>query len=325
MSNNPSAVIFGCSGLKLTEEERDFFNSINPVGFIIFSRNIDNPKQVKSLCEELRCCTDREDTPILIDQEGGRVARLQPPYWPVFPPAKVFGDLYKNDQNRASEDCFKNFFEIGNELRKIGVNVDCAPVLDLPVPEANAKIVGDRPFSTDKNVISILGKIASEALLKSGVLPIMKHIPGHGRAKTDSHFELPIVDVDENVLLETDFEPFKNLSKFVPWAMTAHILYPSIDPIYPASLSKKIIKGYIREKIGFEGFLICDDLSMKALKGDFSLLTQSVLDAGCDAVLHCNGDMKEMLQIAKSIRPLSIESMKRYIRGQNMLKLAVKE
>lgn len=323
MSSNPSAVIFGCSGVTLTTEERDFFKSINPVGFIIFSRNIDNPEQVRSLCKELRDCTDREDAPVLIDQEGGRVARLQPPHWPVFPPAKTFGDMYKVDEKKAVEECFKNFSKIGEELEKIGVNVDCAPVLDVPVPNANEKVVGDRPFSTDPEVISKLGKIASDALLKSGVLPIMKHIPGHGRAKTDSHFELPIVDEDENILLNSDFKTFSDLAKFVPWAMTAHILYPSIDEKYPASLSSIIINEYIRGIIGFDGFLICDDLSMKALKGDFSYLTKKALDAGCDAVLHCNGDMKEMLEISRSIRPLSMKSMNRYIRGQNMLKLAI--
>lgn len=319
MQNNISAAIFGCAGKELTEEEKVFFKKLNPVGFIIFSRNIDNPDQVRKLCASLRACTDRDDTPILIDQEGGRVARLQPPHWPVFPPAKKFGDEYCENCGCARQDCFDNFKKIGEELAKIGVNVDCAPILDVPVVGANEKIIGDRPFSKDVDVIIDLGKKACEALLEAGVLPIVKHIPGHGRAKTDSHFELPIVDTKYEELKNTDFKTFKGLAD-APWAMTAHVLYTDIDASLPGSLSKKVINDIIRKEIGFDGFLICDDLSMKALNGDFENLTRDVLAAGCDAVLHCNGDMEEMKRIASALPKLSPKAYERYIRAQNLLK-----
>lgn len=318
-NNRPAAVIFGCKGLSLSQEERHFFKTVNPTGFIIFARNIDNPEQVRALCADLRSCTDRPDAPILIDEEGGRVARLQPPHWPVFPPAKTFGDLYEKNARKARRACRDNFAKIAAELRKIGVNVDCAPVLDVPVAGANEKVVGDRPFSFKTSVIADLGAVACRALSNGGVLPIIKHIPGHGRATTDSHFELPVVTESRDLLHKTDFKAFRALAKLSPWAMTAHLLYTAVDAEKPASLSRKVIDEVIRGDIGFDGFLICDDLSMKALKGDFADLTAQALDAGCDAVLHCNGDMAEMAKIASAARPLTDKAMERYRRGQAIL------
>lgn len=321
MSTNkhPSAVIFGCAGKSLSKEEKKFFTTVNPVGFILFARNIETPDQVKALIADLRACTDRPDAPVLVDQEGGRVARLKPPYWSVFPAQKAFGDWDGLDKDVARELCRKNFSAIGRELAESGFNVDCSPVLDVPVDGANPQVVGDRPFSFDPDVVAELGAVACESLMQEGVLPVIKHIPGHGRAKTDSHFDLPVVDTDFETLKETDFKPFKALAKLSPWAMTAHLLYTAIDAKKPASLSEKVIETVIRGEIGFDGFLICDDLSMKALSGGFVDLTKQAIAAGCDAVLHCNGDMKEMKKIASAVKPLTEKAWERYCRGQKIL------
>lgn len=321
MSTNkhPSAVIFGCAGKSLSKEEKKFFTAVNPVGFILFARNIETPDQVKALITDLRACTDRPDAPVLVDQEGGRVARLKPPYWSVFPAQKAFGDWDGLDKDVARELCRKNFSAIGRELAESGFNVDCSPVLDVPVDGANPQVVGDRPFSFDPDVVAELGAVACESLMQEGVLPVIKHIPGHGRAKTDSHFDLPVVDTDFETLKETDFKPFKALAELSPWAMTAHLLYTAIDAKKPASLSEKVIETVIRGEIGFDGFLICDDLSMKALSGGFADLTKQAIAAGCDAVLHCNGDMKEMKKIASAVKPLTEKAWERYCRGQKIL------
>lgn len=321
MSTNkhPSAVIFGCAGKSLSKEEKKFFTAVNPVGFILFARNIETPDQVKALIADLRACTDRPDAPVLVDQEGGRVARLKPPYWSVFPAQKAFGDWDGLDKDVARELCRKNFSAIGRELAESGFNVDCSPVLDVPVDGANPQVVGDRPFSFDPDVVAELGAVACESLMQEGVLPVIKHIPGHGRAKTDSHFDLPVVDMDFETLKETDFKPFKALAELSPWAMTAHLLYTAIDAKKPASLSEKVIETVIRGEIGFDGFLICDDLSMKALSGGFADLTKQAIAAGCDAVLHCNGDMKEMKKIASAVKPLTEKAWERYCRGQKIL------
>lgn len=321
MSTNkhPSAVIFGCAGKSLSKEEKKFFTAVNPVGFILFTRNIETPDQVKALIADLRACTDRPDAPVLVDQEGGRVARLKPPYWSVFPAQKAFGDWDGLDKDVARELCRKNFSAIGRELAESGFNVDCSPVLDVPVDGANPQVVGDRPFSFAPDVVAELGAVACESLMQEGVLPVIKHIPGHGRAKTDSHFDLPVVDTDFETLKETDFKPFKALAKLSPWAMTAHLLYTAIDAKKPASLSEKVIETVIRGEIGFDGFLICDDLSMKALSGGFADLTKQAIAAGCDAVLHCNGDMKEMKKIASAVKPLTEKAWERYCRGQKIL------
>lgn len=321
MSTNkhPSAVIFGCAGTTLSKEEKKFFTAVNPVGFILFARNIESPDQVKALIADLRACTDRADAPVLVDQEGGRVARLKPPYWSVFPAQKAFGDWDKLDKDVARQLCFKNFSAIGRELAELGFNVDCSPVLDVPVDGANPQVVGDRPFSFSPDVVAELGAVACAGLKREGVLPVIKHIPGHGRAKTDSHFDLPVVDTDLETLKETDFKSFKALAELSPWAMTAHLLYTAVDAKKPASLSEKVITEVIRGEIGFDGFLICDDLSMKALRGSFSDLTKQAIAAGCDAVLHCNGDMKEMKKIASAVKPLTEKAWERYCRGQKIL------
>ena len=323
MSNEyPSAVIFGCSGLALTDEEKAFFERVNPLGFILFARNIATPEQVKTLTQSLRETVGREDAPILIDQEGGRVARLKTPYWRKYPPMRVFGDMYADNPADASDAARDNARLIGRDLRAIGVNVDCAPVLDVPVAGSNEKILGDRTFSRDPETVAALGAAVCGGLMAEGVLPVVKHMPGHGRAAADSHFELPVVNDDFETLKKTDFLPFARLAD-APWGMTAHVLYTALDEHNPASLSEKVVQDVIRGEIGFKGFLISDDLSMKALSGALSDLTAETLAAGCDAVLHCNGDMDEMDLIASAAEPLSARAMERYVRGRKLCASAV--
>jgi beta-N-acetylhexosaminidase len=305
----PSAVIFGCAGLTLSEEEKTFFAEINPLGFILFQRNCDTPDQVRALVSSLRDCTGREDAPVLIDQEGGRVARLKPPHWRAAPPAVKFCELAKNDPERGAKAAFLNAALIAAELIELGITVDCAPVLDLPQPGADP-IIGDRVAGDTPELSALLGGAACKGFLSGGVLPVIKHIPGHGRAMVDSHKELPIVETSAEELEILDFEPFRALADS-PWAMTAHVVFTAYDDQNPATSSKTVIEQIIRGSIGFNGVLISDDLSMQALKGSFEERARSVLKAGCDLALHCNGDMDEMRAVAQGIAPLRAESMAR--------------
>lgn len=322
LNEYPSAVIFGCSGLALTDEEKEFFSRVNPLGFILFSRNIATPEQLRTLVQSLRETVEREDAPVLIDQEGGRVSRLKPSYWSKYPPARTFGDAYKTNAKNGIQAAYETARLIGHDLRELGINVDCAPVLDVPVEGSIDTILGDRTFSLDPQLNGPLGKIVCDGLLAEGVLPVVKHMPGHGRAVVDSHFELPEVSADLETLKQTDFVPFKYLAD-APWGMTAHVMYTAIDAHKPASLSNKVIQDIIRDEIGFKGFLICDDLSMKALSGALSDLAAEALSVGCDAVLHCNGNMDEMELIASAVEPLSVRSMERFVRGQKIAEEAL--
>jgi beta-N-acetylhexosaminidase len=315
-----SAVIFGLSGKEITAEERVFFSKVNPLGFILFARNIDNPEQVKKLVSDLKAIVGWE-CPILIDQEGGRVARLKPPHWRNSPAMRGFAKIAAEDNiEKAEEGVYLNYRLIGQELYELGINVDCAPVCDILFDGAH-DIVGDRSFGGDVDIVSRLARKTAEGLLDSSVLPIIKHIPGHGRAKSDSHKELPVVDSPLDELLESDFKVFKNL-KDMPWAMTAHILYTAIDDKKPATLSKKVI-SIIRENIGFNGVLISDDLSMEALQGSFADRTKGAIAAGCDVVLHCNGKMEEMSEIAENIFEIDNEAEARVGRSMKLLKRPV--
>lgn len=287
------AVVVGLQGLELNSEERSFFTKQKPLGFILFKRNIDNPNQVKHLVRQLKECVEW-DCPILIDQEGGRVARLRPPHWRSSPPVKQFADIAKKDMTAAKEATYLNARLIGEELFSLGINVDCAPVCDLVFDGAH-DIIGDRSFGYDPDKAALLARQMALGLADSGVLPIIKHIPGHGRARVDSHENLPIVDCTLQELRKTDFVVFEKLAN-IPWAMTAHITYTAIDEENPATLSSKVIR-IIRDDIGFGGILISDDLSMKALGGSFKDRADNSLKAGCDLVLHCNGKMEEMIEV----------------------------
>lgn len=302
-NRRPRAAIVGCSGLVLTDAERHLFEREQPVGFILFSRNVDSPAQVRALVEEFRAVVGRADAPVLIDQEGGRVRRLRPPHWYDSPPAAVFGALSVQAPALAVEAARLNARLIAADLADLGIDVDCAPVLDVPAPGSH-DIVGDRAYSADPNGVIALGRATHEGLLDGGVLPIIKHIPGHGRAFADSHLELPVVTASLAELRAFDFRPFQALAD-APWAMTAHIVYQALDPDRPATCSRIVIESVIRGEIGFDGVLVSDDVSMKALTGPFGERTRAALDAGCDLVLHCNGDMDEMCAVLAAAPPLT--------------------
>lgn len=309
-----SAVIFGCAGTELTAEEIGFFRDVDPLGFILFARNVADPDQMRRLTGDLRAAIGREDAPILIDQEGGRVARLKPPYWRAMPPAARFGELAVRDRARAATAVRINHELLAGELRAIGINVDCAPVLDLRRPETHAAI-GDRAFAADPHLVADLGRAAAEGLLAGGVIPVIKHMPGHGRATMDSHLDLPRIAADFDELVETDFVPFRKLND-LPWGITAHLVYQAIDPAHPATLSSRVIAEVIRGEIGFTGLLISDDMSMKALTGRLDQLAQQLIAAGCDVALHCNGKLDEMRLVAQGCGPLSSAAVFRYERGR---------
>ena len=290
------AFIAGCSGHDLTQDEVAFFREQQPWGFILFARNIDNPEQVRTLTNALREAVGRPDAPILIDQEGGRVQRLRPPHWRAYPPGRLVGDIYRRNPEEGLRAAWLQSRLIAFELNALGIDVDCLPVLDVPV-EGSHDVIGDRAYSFHPYEVSLLGRAACEGLMAGGVLPVIKHIPGHGRAFADSHKELPVVDTHPAILGCTDFYPFMQLAD-MPLAMTAHVVYSGFDAHNPATLSKKMVGDIIRGWLGFDGLLMSDDLSMQALSGDFSGRTQSAFAAGCDVVLHCNGSMAEMEAIA---------------------------
>ncbi len=316
MLQKSKPVIFGLLGHEISSDERKFFSEVSPLGFILFARNIDNPMQVKKLVNDLKKCVGWE-CPVLIDQEGGRVARLKPPHWRKSPPIGLLSKVAESDMAKAEELIYLNARLIGRELYDLGINVDCAPVCDLLIEGAH-DIVGDRSFGDDVKTVSILARKMSEGLIDSGVLPIIKHIPGHGRAKADSHKELPIVKLGRQELAETDFKVFKNLSD-MPWAMTAHILYTAIDEKLPATLSTKVI-GVIRNDMNFDGVLISDDLSMEALQGSYAERARGSLAAGCDVVLHCNGKMDEMTGVAEGLSDFTSASRTRVEKSLKLLK-----
>jgi beta-N-acetylhexosaminidase len=304
-----SRAIYGCSGTSLSGTEKDFFRQTAPWGFILFARNINDPAQVTNLVEELRATVGDAQAPVLIDQEGGRVARLKPPTWRARLPAARFGALHDTAPDAAREATYLNVRLIAHDLAELGINVDCLPVLDVPVPGAH-DIIGDRAFAHDPTTIIELGRAQIAGLLDGGVLPVMKHIPGHGRAGADSHLALPRVSATLEELSAADFVTFRSLSH-CPIAMTAHVVYESIDPQRPCTTSPKVIRDVIRGEIGFEGLLMSDDLSMKALDGPLSVRAKAALFAGCDLALHCNGDMDEMREVASEVKDLEGLAAKR--------------
>lgn len=297
------AFISGCSGLELTLEETAFFKGEDPWGVILFRRNCDTPEQVKTLVAAFRDAVGRADAPVLIDQEGGRVQRLRSPNWPAYPPQGRFGELYGDDPQQGLRTAWLGARLIAHDLLSLGITVDCLPLLDLRLPET-VDAIGDRAFSADAAIVAELGRAVCDGLLAGGVLPVIKHLPGHGRARVDSHLELPRIAASEQQLREADFRPFIALSD-MPLAMTAHLLYEAIDPIYPATQSAEIIHRIVRSEIGFDGCLMSDDISMKALGGDMRERAAASFAAGCDLVLHCNGDMDEMKAVAAAAPQLT--------------------
>jgi beta-N-acetylhexosaminidase len=304
-----AALIFGCAGQTLQASEATFFRDVDPWGFILFARNIASPDQVRRLTAALREAVGRADAPILIDQEGGRVARLRPPHWRRYPAGHAFAMLEAAEPGRGGEMAKLGARLIAADLRALGVTVDCAPVLDVPTAGAH-DIIGDRAYGENPAMVIALGRAVAEGLLAGGVLPIVKHIPGHGRAGADSHLSLPVVDATLNELKDWDFAPFKALSQ-LPLAMTAHVVYAAVDPASPATTSATVIADVIRGHIGFDGLLISDDVSMQALTGDLGARTAAALAAGCDLALHCNGDAAEMALVAGAAGPLGAEAARR--------------
>jgi len=287
-----SACILGCAGPTLTKAEKAFFADVRPWGFILFARNIEAPDQVRALTTALRETVGRADAPILIDQEGGRVQRLGPPHWRRYPPGRAYGEAAGDPRELARLGARL----MAHDLSALGINVDCAPVLDVPDAQGHA-VIGDRAYGDTPDRVAVLGRAACEGLIAGGVLPVIKHIPGHGRAQADSHLELPVVDAAWDELDARDFAPFKALSD-MPLAMTAHVIYAAIDAKRPATTSRKVLRKVVRAAIGFDGLLMSDDLSMNALKGDLRDRAEDALRADCDVVLHCNGDMAEMKAVA---------------------------
>jgi beta-N-acetylhexosaminidase len=289
------AFICGVSGLVLTDEEKVFLADAAPWGLILFRRNVMDQAQLLALTSEFRDIVGRPDAPVLIDQEGGRVQRLGPPVWPAYPAAARF-DALDCPQSRKDELVRLGARLIGHDLRACGIDVDCLPVLDVPAPGGH-NVIGDRAYSSDPAQVARLGGAAAAGLMQAGVLPVMKHVPGHGRAGADSHLELPRVDASLAELDRVDFAPFKALAH-LPMAMTAHVVYTAIDLSGPATTSRKVVQEIIRQAIGFDGLLMSDDLSMKALCGSFTDRTEALIAAGVDMALHCNGDLAEARQVA---------------------------
>jgi beta-N-acetylhexosaminidase len=290
------AFIAGCAGLTLTDEEAAFFRAAEPWGFILFKRNIEAPGQVRALTQALREAVGREDAPILIDQEGGRVQRMGPPHWPAYPPGRAYGRMAGNDPLFQREIARLGARLMAHDLREVGINVDCVPVLDVPVEGAH-DVIGDRAYARDPQTVAVLGRAAAEGLIAGGVLPVIKHVPGHGRAEADSHHDLPVVTASRNDLEGKDFLPFRHLAD-MPLAMTAHVVYMALDADRPATTSAAVVQDVIRGHMRYDGLLMSDDLSMNALAGSLAERAAAAFAAGCDMALHCNGRLDEMDAVA---------------------------
>ncbi len=302
-------MILGCAGKSLTPEEIRFYGGERPWGFILFARNIGEPGQIRDLVASMRDSVGRPDAPVFIDQEGGRVQRLRPPLAPNYPAGGALGALWRGDREAGRRAAWLMARLHAFDLSRFGITADCLPVLDVPV-EGASDVIGARAYGMDPNAAIELGRASAEGLISGGVLPVMKHIPGHGRASADTHFALPTVDTPLAELRRHDFAPFKALNH-LPMAMTAHVVYSAVDPDHPATTSAKVVNEVIRGEIGFDGLLMSDDTSMKALSGDFPTKAAAILAAGCDLVLHCNGVFEEMSGIASRTTPLEGKSLAR--------------
>jgi beta-N-acetylhexosaminidase len=303
------AFITGVAGPELSDAEREFIRIQRPWGFILFKRNIETPAQVILLINELRKEIGEPDAPVLIDQEGGRVQRFGPPHWPVYPPGAVFGALYDIDPALGLSAARLSARLIAADLIEAGVTVDCLPLADVPVAGADA-VIGNRAYGTEPAKVAAIARAVTEGLAQGSILPVLKHIPGHGRATTDTHFRLPEVDTSKSELERTDFAAFQPLAD-LPMAMTAHVVFSALDPAHPATTSATIIAQVIRGVIGFQGLLMSDDVSMNALSGSIAERTRAIFAAGCDMVLHCNGKLDEMREVARETPELSGEALQR--------------
>jgi len=295
--------------LELNADEREFIRSERPWGFILFRRNVETPAQVTKLLGDLRNTLGEPDAPVLIDQEGGQVQRLRPPHWPLYPAGAAFGDLYDIDPVLGLSAARLSARLIAADLTDLGVTVDCLPLADVPVPGAD-DVIGDRAYGAEPGKVAAIARAVADGLAQGGILPVLKHIPGHGRATADSHLKLPTVDTPRKELERTDFAAFRPLAD-LPMAMTAHVVFSALDPAHPATTSATIIEQVIRGVIGFQGLLMSDDLGMNALQGSFAERTRAAVSAGCDMILHCSGKLDEMREIAAEAPELSGKALDR--------------
>lgn len=311
MASPIGAFISGCLGPALSSAERDFFARTNPFGLILFRRNCETPDQLKRLTDDFRAAVGRRNAPVFIDQEGGRVQRLGPPSnaWRQYPPARAYGAAYAKAPLTALRSARNVGRLMAEDLIAAGITVNCVPVLDVPQPGAH-EIIGSRAYSDRIEQIMALARAHAAGFADGGIMPVVKHIPGHGRARADSHLELPVVDASRDELQAVDFPPFAAFAD-APMAMTAHVVFSALDRNAPATLSRKVISAVIRREIGFRGLLMTDDLSMKALTGSYAERTNRALAAGCDLVLHCNGEMDQMEEVAEAAGSLRGKALTR--------------
>ncbi|MCK1385164.1 beta-N-acetylhexosaminidase [Bradyrhizobium sp. 21] len=303
------AFITGVSGTELTAAEREFIRGERPWGFILFKRNVETPAQVAALVAELRAVAGAADAPVLIDQEGGRVQRLGPPHWPAYPAGAIFSTLYDTDSALGLAAARLSARLIAADLADLGITVDCLPLADVPVAGADG-VIGNRAYGTEPGKVAAIARAVTEGLEEGGALPVLKHIPGHGRATADTHFKLPTVDTPRDELDRTDFAAFKPLAD-LPMAMTAHVVFSAVDPAHPATTSATMIAEVIRGAIGFQGLLMSDDVSMNALSGNIAERTRAIFAAGCDMALHCNGNIEEMREVAGQTPELAGRALER--------------
>jgi beta-N-acetylhexosaminidase len=305
---SPRAFISGIAGNTLSAPERAFLREANPWGLILFSRNVEDPEQVKRLCGSLRESLGRE-APILVDQEGGRIQRLGPPHWPLYPAGASYAHIYDDSPDRARRAAYLGAYLMAADLIAVGIDVNCLPIADVPVAGASS-VIGDRAYGDSVEKVAAIAGSVAHGLLECGVLPVLKHLPGHGRATADSHYDLPVVETDRSILVATDFAAFQPL-KALPLGMTAHVIYTDIDPVAPATTSVTVVHEVIRGCIGFSGLLMSDDISMGALSGPLEQRSRAAIAAGCDLVLHCNANLDEMEEVAEAVALLSAEAEKR--------------
>ncbi len=302
------AFITGLAGPSLTDEEREFLNGTQPWGLILFKRNVSDPDALRRLIADFRTAVAWH-APVLIDQEGGRVQRLGPPHWPAYPPGAAYGALYDRDHEKGLAAARLGGRLIAADLAVLGIDVDCAPIADVPVPGADP-VVGDRAYGREPAKVAAIAEAIAAGLLEGGVLPVLKHIPGHGRATTNSHAKLPVVTADRAALERSDFAAFRSLAG-LPLGMTAHVVFTAVDPAAPATCSATIVRDVIRDSIGFKGLLMSDDISMGALSGSLGERATAAIVAGCDMVLHCNGQIEEMRAVAAAAPELAGEAARR--------------
>jgi beta-N-acetylhexosaminidase len=302
------AFITGLAGTALSPAERAFVREYEPWGFIIFKRNVETPSQLRRLIAAVREAAGR-NVPVLVDQEGGRVQRLGPPHWPSYPPGAAYGSVYDHDAADGIRAAYLGARLIAADLAAVGIDIDCLPVADVPASDADP-IIGDRAYGQSADKVSALARAVADGLLEGGVLPVVKHIPGHGRARADSHHALPVVETDQDTLRKSDFAAFRPLSD-LPLGMTAHVVYTAIDPIAPATTSVTLVRDVIRGWLGFAGLLMSDDISMGALSGSIEARARSAVAAGCDVILHCSGELAEMQAVASAVPVLTGEAAAR--------------